>query len=235
MTNTGGGFPRLDRPRDPDSRSRAVFVRLVQTNRTTTLFAARLLAAEASRIPSSQWRTGARTGRRPWHRLDSVCADGHSVHYCTPSTEALEVVQKHFGLRRLDASTHPFTVNHFAAAQQRHRCGLPVRPVDGFGRTARGNCRRDFRVLKPGGKVIAALPAKYDRTGGRTSGFPGTAGLMAVRKIVQGGGVATHCLAYSNSSQSSASPEATPAPLRFAACLALGCCCRALSESWGVT
>lgn len=98
--------------------------------------------------------------------------NGASVHYGTPSAKALEVVQQHFKLRRLSAQFFRAPLSALP---------LPTNGIDvvclsalstGLAEPLEAIVDEVFRVLKPGGKVIAVLPAKYDARWWQDFWFP---------------------------------------------------------------
>lgn len=104
--------------------------------------------------------------------LIQYALNGASVHYCSPSAEAIETVQTHFRLRRQTAQFHRAPLTNLPLLDN----SLDVVTLSGLSAdlTAPLDSVVDevFRVLKPGGKVIAALPAKYDARWWQDFWFP---------------------------------------------------------------
>jgi ubiquinone/menaquinone biosynthesis C-methylase UbiE len=86
---------------------------------------------------------------------------GASVTVCSPSSDQLALVQRNFELRDLSARfvqaaptslpLDPASIDVVCLSDLLHRVGDPLAVVDEV-----------FRVLKPGGKVLAITRAKYD-------------------------------------------------------------------------
>ncbi len=122
--------------------------------------------------------------------------NGAAVHYCSPSAEAVALVQSHFELRQQSAqfyqaplSTLPLADNTLDIVCLSALSSVPAGQLEGV-------VGEIFRVLKPGGKVIAILPAKYDARwwqdfwfpwnrwfGGRPAGRPGHWGGKALSRV----------------------------------------------------
>jgi SAM-dependent methyltransferase len=86
---------------------------------------------------------------------------GAIVHHAAPSLESLSLSQRHFAIRGLQGDFQRGSYEHlpFACDSMDVVClsnmTSPIQPLDVL-------VGEIFRVLKPGGKLLAALPAKYD-------------------------------------------------------------------------
>ena len=99
-------------------------------------------------------------------------ANGAALHYCTPSAEALALVQKHFELRNQTAQLHHAPLSALPLADNSLDVVCLSALSAGLAAPVEAIVDEIFRVLKPGGKVIAALPAKYDARWWQDFWFP---------------------------------------------------------------
>lgn len=96
---------------------------------------------------------------------------GAYVHYCSPAQEPLSLVRRNFELRGLPGNfvRGPYHVLPFANDSKDVVClsamSSPIQPLAPV-------IDEIFRVLKPGGKLLAALPAKYDAGFWKSFWFP---------------------------------------------------------------
>jgi SAM-dependent methyltransferase len=108
-------------------------------------------------------------------------AHGAEVHYATPSSEALAVVRKHFSLRRLPAQLHHASLTALPLSDECLDVVCLSTLSTGLAAPLEAIVGEIFRVLKPGGKVIAAVPAKYDARWWQDFWFPWNRWLEARR------------------------------------------------------
>jgi SAM-dependent methyltransferase len=97
--------------------------------------------------------------------------DGAAVDYCSPSAETLSLVQHQFQLRGLSGEFQrgAFTALPFANDSKDVVClSAMAEPIEPLGPVI----AEIFRVLKPGGKLLAALPAKYNSSFWKSVWFP---------------------------------------------------------------
>lgn len=99
-------------------------------------------------------------------------ANGATVHYCTPSSESLSIVQRHFELRGLSAQLQHASLTSLPLANNAMDVVCLSALSTGLAAPLDTLVDEIFRVLKPGGKVIAALPAKYDARWWQNFWFP---------------------------------------------------------------
>lgn len=99
-------------------------------------------------------------------------ANGADLHYATPSAEALAIVQKHFELRRLPAQLHHASLTALPLADESLDVVCLSALSAGLAAPLEEIVEEVFRVLKPGGKIIAALPARYDARWWQDFWFP---------------------------------------------------------------
>lgn len=99
--------------------------------------------------------------------------NGANVHYCAPALEPLSAVRRNFELRSLDGNFHrgPYHELPIASDSKDVVClsamSKPIQPLAPV-------IDEIFRVLKPGGKLLAALPAKYSAGFWKSFWFPWT-------------------------------------------------------------
>ena len=99
-------------------------------------------------------------------------ANGASFHYCTPSTEALWFTQRQFDLRGQKAHLHHAPLSALPLANESLDVVCLSALSAGLAAPLESIVSEIFRVLKPGGKVIAALLAKYDARWWQDFWFP---------------------------------------------------------------
>ena len=96
---------------------------------------------------------------------------GANVHYCSPAQEALSLTQRNFELHGLKGGFQrgPFHVLPYLSDSIDVVCLTAMAgPIEPIGAVA----DEIFRILKPGGKLLAALPAKYDARFWKSFWFP---------------------------------------------------------------
>ena len=103
-----------------------------------------------------------------WVRFAS---GGANVHYCSPTQEPITLTQLNFDVRGLKGTFHrssltalPFLNDSMDVVCLSAMEG-PIHPLEPV-------IAEVYRVLRPGGKILAALPAKYDARFWQVFWFP---------------------------------------------------------------
>ena len=96
---------------------------------------------------------------------------GASVHYCSPTMEPIGLAQRNLELRGLTGHFHRGSLAALPIQSESmdivclSAMASPIHPLGPV-------IDEVFRVLKPGGKVLAAIPAKYDAQYWQAVWFP---------------------------------------------------------------
>ncbi|MCE9533452.1 MAG: class I SAM-dependent methyltransferase [Planctomycetes bacterium] len=89
------------------------------------------------------------------------CLGGAKVHFCSPSQDSRDLVQKQFELRGLNGKIHGGPLDALPLADDSMDI-VSLSPTAADLPPLEKLVSEIYRVLKPGGKILAALPAKYN-------------------------------------------------------------------------